>query len=105
MSDAAGRGRIGFLKLAGVSLAGLAGVCALPVVACGWGSYGHQMINERAVDDLPAAMWDDGFHNGFNAWRAFISTHSTDPGSRYSRRQNEIFFKASWAFDLAAWLP
>ena len=42
---------------------------------------------------------------GTNFYVGANSTHSTDPGSRYSRRQNEIFFKASWAFDLAAWLP
>jgi hypothetical protein len=31
------------------------------------------------------------------------ATRSSDPSSRFSRRQNEVFLKASWAFDLAAW--
>lgn len=30
------------------------------------------------------------------------TSRSVEPGSGFSRRQNEIFFKASWAFDLAA---
>lgn len=42
---------------------------------------------------------------GTNFYVGANSSRSKDPGSQYSRRQNEIFFKASWAFDLAAWLP
>jgi hypothetical protein len=39
------------------------------------------------------------FHIGAN------TTRSTEPSAQYKRRQDEIFVKASWAFDVAALLP
>jgi hypothetical protein len=39
---------------------------------------------------------------GTNFYVGANSTRSADPSSRFARRQNEIFLKASWAFDLAA---
>ena len=39
------------------------------------------------------------FHVGVN------TTRSTEPSEKYKRRQDEVFVKASWAFDVAALLP
>jgi hypothetical protein len=39
------------------------------------------------------------FHVGVN------TTRSTEPSEQYKRRQDEVFVKASWAFDVAALLP
>lgn len=68
---------------AGSLLEVLAIVCALAVVAPGrvaaWGITGHRLINESAIDNLPDEMFDDGSHNGFNAWRESIRVHAMDP--------------------------
>ncbi len=41
---------------------------------------------------------------GTNFYIGANSSRNVDAGLQ-TRRQNEVFFKASWAFDLAAWLP
>ncbi len=50
-----------------------------PVQAFAWGGTAHRLISDAAVDNLPAAMFDDSSGNAFNDNKAFLSTHSTWP--------------------------
>lgn len=50
-----------------------------PSRAPAWGTVGHQLINEYAVENLPDAMYDDGSGNGFNAWRGYLRGRALDP--------------------------
>ncbi|MCB2154513.1 hypothetical protein KQI84_06475 [bacterium] len=64
-------------------------LAAAPGFLNAWGGDGHRYVNEAAIDDLPAEMFDDGSGNAFDDWRDFLITNSTRPDSIKSDDSSE----------------
>ncbi|MBN1477386.1 hypothetical protein JXA47_11585 [Candidatus Sumerlaeota bacterium] len=54
-------------------------IAVIPLPLPGWGGFGHRLMTEAAVDNLPTAMFSDGSGNAFNDWRQFLIDHGSHP--------------------------